>query len=90
MIDDNLEKIVGKDNILDNPEILEEYSRDCSFTPPKMPALVVKPASLEELQGIIRWANEKRIPLVPVSSAPHFRVIRFPELRDQSLWTCAV
>ena len=74
MIEDELIQIVGKDNVLDNPEILKEYSADCSFVAPKMPALVVKPANINELKGIVKWANEKRIPLVPVSSgAPHFR-----------------
>jgi FAD/FMN-containing dehydrogenase len=74
MVENELVKIVGRDNVLNSPETLKEYSGDCSFAPPKMPACIVKPANIEELQGVVRWANEKRIPLVPVSSgAPHFR-----------------
>jgi FAD/FMN-containing dehydrogenase len=74
MIDSELVKIVGQENILDNPEILKEYSGDCSFAPPKIPACIVKPANLEELQGVVRWANDKHKALVPVSSGtPHFR-----------------
>jgi FAD/FMN-containing dehydrogenase len=74
MIDNELVKIVGQDNILDNPEVLKEYSKDGSFAQPKTPACVVKPANLEELQGVVKWANEKHKALVPVSSgAPHFR-----------------
>jgi len=74
MVENKLVKIVGKENILDNPETLKEYSGDCSFATPKTPACVVRPANIEELQGIVRWANEKRVPLVPISSgAPHFR-----------------
>jgi len=34
---------------------------------------VVKPTSVEEVQAIVRWANETGTPLVPVSSGPpHF------------------
>ena len=74
MVENELVKIVGRENITDNPEILKEYSGDCSFAPPKTPACVLKPANVEELQSVVKWANEKRIPLVPVSSgAPHFR-----------------
>ena len=74
MVKNELAKIVGQENVLDNPQILKEYSRDCSFTPPKKPACVVKPANIEELQGVVKWANDKRTALVPVSSgAPHFR-----------------
>jgi FAD/FMN-containing dehydrogenase len=74
MIDYELLKIVGKENALDNPEILKEYAEDSSFTPPKTPACVVKPANLEELKGVVKWANMMHTPLVPVSSGgPHFR-----------------
>ncbi len=36
--------------------------------------MVVKPANADEVQGIVKWANQTRTPLVPVSSGlPHFR-----------------
>jgi FAD/FMN-containing dehydrogenase len=74
MIDNELLKIVGKEYALENPEILKEYSEDSSFSPPKTPAYVVKPANIEELTGVVKWANSRRTALVPVSSgAPHFR-----------------
>jgi FAD/FMN-containing dehydrogenase len=74
MVENELVKIVGKENILDNRELLQEYSMDCSSAPAKTPACVVRPANVDELQGVVRWANEKHVPLVPVSSgAPHFR-----------------
>jgi hypothetical protein len=74
MIEDELGRIVGKEHILDAPEILKEYSGDCSFASRKTPACVVRPSNVEELQGVVRWANEKRVSLVPVSSGPpHFR-----------------
>ena len=74
MVDNGLAAIVGKDNILDNAEILKEYSADCSFAPAKTPACIVRPANTDELQRVVKWANEKRVPLIPISSgAPHFR-----------------
>jgi FAD/FMN-containing dehydrogenase len=74
MSENDLVKIVGQENVLDSPQILLEYSADCSFAAPRTPACLVRPANLEELQGVVRWANENHRPLVPVSSgAPHFR-----------------
>lgn len=74
MAEKELAKIVGSKNILDSPRILEEYSRDLSFVPRIRPRCVVKPASVAEVQGVVKWANETLTPLVPVSSgSPHFR-----------------
>ena len=74
MVESSLEKIVGKENVLDDPGILKEYTGGPASISSKMPTCVVKPANLEELQGIVRWVNENKIPLVPVSSGPpHFR-----------------
>jgi len=74
MVENGLEKIVGRDNVLNDPDKLKEYSGGFNFVPRKMPGCVVKPANIDELQGVVRWANEKKIPIVPVSSGPpHFR-----------------
>lgn len=74
MVENDLENIVGRENILNDPDILKEYSGGFNFVPRKMPTCVVKPANIDELQGVVRWSNEKKIPLVPVSSGPpHFR-----------------
>jgi FAD/FMN-containing dehydrogenase len=69
-----LAKIVGSQNVLSSPEVLEEYSRDMSFVPRIRPGCLVKPRTVEEVKGLIKWANETLTPLVPISSgAPHFR-----------------
>jgi FAD/FMN-containing dehydrogenase len=53
---------------------LEQYSRDFSFAKPVMPASVVRPKNTQEVETIVRFANENLIPIVPVSSGPpHFR-----------------
>jgi len=82
MVENDLGKIVGNENVMNDPDILKEYSG--GFTVPiKSPKYVVRPANIDELQGIVRWANEKKIPLVPVSSGPpHFRGDTVPGVED--------
>lgn len=70
----NLVGIVGAKNVIDSAEVLESYSKDESFATPMKPLFVVKPENAEQVQAIVRWANETKTPLVPVSSgAPHFK-----------------
>jgi hypothetical protein len=70
---EQLTAIVGKGSVVDDPETLERYSRDESFVRPMHPWCLVKPKNVEEVQGIVRWANQTGTPLVPVSSGPpHF------------------
>jgi FAD/FMN-containing dehydrogenase len=67
-------KIVDSTSVLDNPKRLDEYSKDESFIHPNKPAYVVRPKNVDQLQLIVKWANETLISLVPVSSGePHFR-----------------
>lgn len=78
---DELIRIVGAEDVIDDPETLEGYSRDQSFAPPRRPKLVVKPKNADEVQGIVKWANQTGTPLVPVSSGPpHFRGDTVPRL----------
>jgi len=69
-----LSKIVGSSNVIDDPVVLENYSKDCSFSQSIMPRMVVKVKNVQEVQKIVRWANNTGIPLVPVSSGPpHYK-----------------
>ena len=71
---EELGSIVGLDRVFDEPEILEEYSRDESFVHAIRPRCVVKPKNTEEVQRIVKWANDTLTSLVPVSSGPpHFQ-----------------
>ena len=64
--------IVGAPHVLDDPATLEAWSRDTSFSVPRQPWFVVRPQGVEQVQALVRWANETRTPLVPVSSGgPH-------------------
>jgi FAD/FMN-containing dehydrogenase len=67
---DALVRIVGLENVIDSPDLLAVYSRDQSFVRPMNPWFVVKPKNVDEVQGIVKWANQTRTPLVPVSSGP--------------------
>ena len=65
--------IFGSENVIDDVTTLTAYSRDESFTNPLRPWHIVKPRCIEEVQKLVRWANQTGTPLVPVSSGPpHF------------------
>jgi FAD/FMN-containing dehydrogenase len=65
--------IVGKENVLADLKSLEAYATDRSFVLPMKPWFVVRPKNMDEVQAIVKWANETSTPLVPMSSgAPHF------------------
>jgi FAD/FMN-containing dehydrogenase len=71
---ESLAKIVGSSNVIDDSAILDSYSKDSSYCRPIKPRLVVKVKNVEEVQKIVRWANESKTPLVPVSSGPpHYK-----------------
>lgn len=71
---EELGKIVGKKNVIDDDAILEKYARDESFARPVKPYLIVKPGNVDEIQQVVKWANTNLTPLVPISSGqPHFR-----------------
>ncbi|MBN2075508.1 MAG: FAD-binding oxidoreductase [Dehalococcoidales bacterium] len=83
MVENGLEKIVGKENVLTGSGKLKEYVADSNGYPLKFPSCAVRPASTDELQEIVRWANEQKIPLVPVSSgSPHLRGDTIPDAEN--------
>ncbi|HEY55761.1 MAG TPA: FAD-binding oxidoreductase [Dehalococcoidia bacterium] len=69
---DKLAEIVGGDNFSDAPKALETYARDFSLTPPAAPDCAVKPKDVQEVQRVIKLANEHSLPVVPLSSGAHF------------------
>ncbi len=60
--------VVGKENVSTDTDVLTSYSRDTSFMPPRMPDVVVRVMNREEVMGVIKFANENSIPVVPRSS----------------------
>jgi len=60
----HLENIVGKENIKSDPVDLHIYGADSSVH--SSPAwIVVRPLTIEHVQKIVRYANLKKIPIVP-------------------------
>ena len=83
MVENELEKIVGKENVLSGPEKLKEYYEGSNESISKLPNCAVRPAGTDELQEIVRWANELKIPLIPASSGPpHLRGDTIPDVEN--------
>lgn len=71
---EELVKIVGKENVSNDPGSLESYAGDGKFVPHLKPWYIVKPQNAEQVQELVKLANKTGTPLVPVSSgAPHYR-----------------
>jgi len=66
----DLAAIVGADRVYDDTEVLESYASDLSFTRRVPPRLVVKPGDASQVQALVKWSNQTKTPLVPVSSGP--------------------
>ncbi len=77
----DLSSIVGEKWVSTDDDTLKSYSEDNSFVPSRMPQCVVKPGKAEEVQETIKWANQSKVPLIPVSSGgPHQRGDTIPRM----------
>lgn len=74
-----LKSIVGKDKVLTDEATLERYSKDESCQPAKRPDCVVLVKSTEEVQKVVKLANEHSLPVVPRSSPVGFHGSGIPE-----------
>jgi FAD/FMN-containing dehydrogenase len=78
-IEEGFMKLVGSESFTDDPEVLKAYSTDSSLVPPGAPNYVVKAEKTEQVQQVIKFANEHSIPVVPVSSSAHFYGTTIPK-----------
>jgi hypothetical protein len=76
---EKLLEIVGAKNFSDGPEVLKKYSSDFSLEPSGAASYLVKPKDAQEVQNVIKFANEQLIPVVPVSSRVHFHGATIPK-----------
>ena len=71
-VKEELVGIVGAENVFEDAERLKPYSKDYSLSVPVMPRYVAQPKNAEEVQRVVRLANENKLPVVPSSSGIHF------------------
>ena len=75
----SLQNIVGSQNLFDNQDTLEKYSCDQSFVSPCTPDFLIFPHTTEEIQEVVRLANQTKTPLVPLSSGLNLHGAAVPE-----------
>ena len=74
-----LESIFGKKRVHDDKESLEQYAQDQSFAPKRMPDFVVFAETVEEVQQVVKLANETLTPVIPFSSGLNFHGAALPD-----------
>ncbi|PAV25917.1 FAD-binding oxidoreductase [Tamilnaduibacter salinus] len=60
-----LKALLDDGKVLDDPENLDHYGRDWTKMHAPKPVAVVFPRSTEQVQALVRFANEHRVALVP-------------------------
>ena len=69
-----LKNAIGPEQVISDPTVLELYSADISFVNRVRPATLVAPRTADDIQLLLKFANETKTPLIPLSSgATHFR-----------------
>jgi FAD/FMN-containing dehydrogenase len=68
MVKKRLIEICGEAHVIDDDNTLTGYSRDQSFEEGVKPDCIVFPGAVEQVQQVVKLANETRTPLVPYSS----------------------
>jgi D-lactate dehydrogenase (cytochrome) len=48
-----------------SPAVLEEHGRDLTYHAPRPPDVVVLPRTTEEVAAVLRFAHDRRVPVVP-------------------------
>ena len=76
---DELEKIVGKENVSEAGDDLLRYAQDLSLLPAGMANVVVQPDTSEQVSEVVKWANTNNVAVVPVSSKVHFHGSTIPK-----------
>lgn len=71
--------IFGEKRVRDDEKTLERYAQDQSFAPKRMPDFVVFAETVEEVQRVVRLANETRTPVIPFSSGLNFHGAALPD-----------
>ena len=78
---ETLQEIVGSDHVITEARDLEIYADDGSFVKPMKPLCAAKPATVEEVQALVRLANRVGIALFPYSSGTTYQGAHIPTER---------
>jgi len=62
-----LEKILGKDSVFTDPEILERYSKDETTGVSGLPEVVIKPKDTLSVSAVMKFASDENIAVTPRS-----------------------
>jgi glycolate oxidase len=62
---DSLRRIVGKENVLTSKEAMVAYSYDATNMWSHLPDVVVLPSDADQIAGILKLANESKVPVTP-------------------------
>ena len=76
---EDLIEIFGKENVFDDEETLKKYSSDQSFEDPQMPDAVVFAQNVDQVQEVVKLANQKGVPVVPFSSGLNLHGAAIPK-----------
>jgi FAD/FMN-containing dehydrogenase len=74
-----LATIVGPKNATAAKHIRYAYSYDMSFVQPKLPDYVVLVSTVEQVQEVLRYANQEKIPVVPYTAGTNIGGLTIPE-----------
>lgn len=74
-----LENILSPERVCDDLKTREQFSCDQSFAPRRMPDAVVYPETVEEVQAIVKRANETLTPITPLSSGLNLHGAAVPD-----------
>lgn len=70
--------ILGEPYVMVDPPVLDNYSRDMTVEPPGLPDLVVMPQTVEEVQAVVRIANERKVAIVPFVTGTNLGGLTIP------------
>ncbi|MCF8093547.1 MAG: FAD-binding oxidoreductase [Desulfotignum sp.] len=72
-------EIVGEKNATDMKHIRYAYSYDLSFVMPKLPDYVVMPTNVEQVQEVMKFANQEKISVTPFTAGTNIGGLCIPE-----------
>jgi len=73
-------EIVGEKNATDMKHIRYAYSYDLSFVKRKSPDYVVMPTTVDQIQQIMKLANQEKIPVTPFTAGTNIGGLCSPEV----------